>query len=177
MRTLKSPYISGSSTFLYLRKRNFVILQEMELSYTSGNGTFLYFGKGIFRTGGIFRNRGIFRTLASLENWHFQNHGIFRTQSIFRILSNTYDRTFCKNIYLVHSLIFREMKFSSQSELKKVKRTCSYMSGNGISGSKLKKLLFFYENALGFFITISTDVFISLLIFTIVDCICWFHQL
>ena len=35
---------------LYFRKRNFLILQETELSYTSGNGTFLCFVKGLFRT-------------------------------------------------------------------------------------------------------------------------------
>ena len=38
----KNLYISGNGTFLYLRRRNFLILPEMELSYTSGNGTFLY---------------------------------------------------------------------------------------------------------------------------------------
>ena len=38
----KNLYISGNGTFLYLRRRNFLILPEMELSYTSGNGIFLY---------------------------------------------------------------------------------------------------------------------------------------
>lgn len=34
----KIPYISGNRTFLHFRKRNFVILQETDLSYVSGNG-------------------------------------------------------------------------------------------------------------------------------------------
>ena len=39
---------------------------------------------------------------------------------------------------------------------------------------KLKKLLFCFENLLGFFIADSSDAFISLLIFAIVDYICLF---
>ena len=81
--------------------RNVLILPEIELSYILKN------------------TKNVFRTLTFLEPWHIQNYGIFRTRGIFRTLSSIYDETFCKNSYLVHLLIFREMELSSLSEPEK----------------------------------------------------------
>ena len=91
-------FTSWKGTFLYFRKRNFFIHQELELSYISRNGTFLYFGEGIPRTLAYLeleayselwhiQNPGIFRSLAYSESWHIQKPGIFKIRSIFRTLA------------------------------------------------------------------------------------------
>ena len=66
------------------------MLPETELSYTSGDGTFLYFRK---------RNFLIFRERYIQNPRHIQN-------------TAKHDRTFCKNSYLAHFLVFLEMKLS-----------------------------------------------------------------
>ena len=99
----KSPQFSGNRN-----PEKVLIFQEVELCYISER---------------YIRNPNIFRTLTYLEPWHIQNYGICRTRDIFRTLSNIYDGMFCKNSYLAHFLIFREMELYSLSVLKKQKKT------------------------------------------------------
>ena len=63
--------------------------------------SFLYFLKKVFL---IFRKQNflIFRERYSQNPGTFRTRSISRTRDIFWTLSNIYDGTFCKNIYLVH---------------------------------------------------------------------------
>ena len=63
--------------------------------------SFLYFLKKVFL---IFRKQNflIFRERYSQNPGTFRTRSISRTRDIFWALSNIYDGTFCKNIYLVH---------------------------------------------------------------------------
>ena len=56
----KDSYISGNGTFLYFRKRNFLIFWERHIQNPI-----------IFRTRSTFRTRGIFRTLLNIYDGKF----------------------------------------------------------------------------------------------------------
>ena len=133
--------------------QNFLTLQEMELFYTSRDGTFLYFRRRNFLILAEMELSYILGKVYSEPKAYLElNHGIFRTQGIFRTLSNIYDGTFCKNSYLVHFLIFQKMVLSSLSEFRKQKKKKKkntlkkfIFKEMELSSSRLKKLFMFQE--------------------------------
>ena len=96
--------------------------------------SFLYFLKKVFL---IFSKQNflIFRERYSQNPGTFRTRSISRTRDIFWTLSNIYDGTFCKNIYLVHeSETRKKFLLFQETEL-------SYISGN----RNPKKLFIFQE--------------------------------
>ena len=81
----KASYISGDGTFLYFRKRNFLI-----------------FWKRYIQNPDVFRTRSIFRTLVYLEPETYSKY----------CQTSTMER-FAKNSYLAHFFILPEIELSS----------------------------------------------------------------
>ena len=81
----KASYISGDGTFLYFRKRNFLI-----------------FWKRYIQNPDVFRTRSIFRTLVYLEPETYSKY--CQTWTMER---------FAKNSYLAHFFILPEIELSS----------------------------------------------------------------
>ena len=73
--------------------------------------------------------------------------------------------------------MFQEVTFRARKMKKPTLKKLPKFQEMKLLNPKLKKILFSEENPLGFFITVSSDVFISPLIFTIVfGCFhCWLH--